>query len=119
MNTPATSPQERITRLVERAVIEAKRRNRGPIYHLLARMTELESESSRYKILQKYKVLSSRTIDEVRGLRRGFEFAVALIMKYRHRTPGITPDEIAVALRRLNTAGIFAKVHSENLPVAA
>jgi hypothetical protein len=117
MNTPATTPQERITRLVQRAIVEAKRRNRGPIYHLLARLHELDSETERYKIAQKNE--RRMTLDHAGGMRAALAFAVALIMKYRHRTAGVTTDEVDVALRRLTKGGVFITIANEDLPAAA
>ena len=133
MNTPATTAAQRITRLIEQAIIEAKRVRRGPLYHMLARMVELDGDTERYKATQRVSLkasssngeerhgnLSQRrmTIDHAIGMRAALGFGIAILMKYRYRTPGVTGDEIDVALKRLKKAGVFTRLYVENLPVA-
>jgi hypothetical protein len=104
-------------RLIARTLTEAKRKKRGPVYHLLARMSELDDEIARYKRVQLKR--DALTYDHASGMRTALVFSVALVMKYRHSTPGLNRDEIDLVLDRLKRAKTFEKVASEPLPVAA
>jgi hypothetical protein len=115
MNMPQTTSQERVERLIARTLLEAKRKNKGPIYHLFARLQELDSETERYKRIQINRDVL--TLDHASGMRAALAFGIGLVMKYRHRTPGIIRDEIDLALRGLIKARAFEKL--EPLSIAA
>ena len=79
----------------------------------MARLWELESE------LDSYKRAMNNTTSYGKGARHGFRFAIQLVMKYRHKLPGLTEDEVEAALIQLRDAKAFISVKKENLPVPA
>lgn len=115
MNVSHMTASERIQMLVDRALFEKDRPSRGPVFHLLARMWELDHDVEAYLAERQ----NNHTTSYGKGARHSLAFAIQLVMKFRHKIPGITEDEIDMALENLKDANAFIGVRKEHLPVAA
>jgi len=96
---------------------EARRTKKGPLFHLIVRYWELEYDFKLYAGVQK---LENITFMYARGAKDNLGYAIAVLMKYRHKTPGCTLDEIGAAVQELNKAKIPEMERNKNhLPVPA
>jgi hypothetical protein len=79
------------------------------------RYWELEHDTSSYN---RYRSQTS-TIHYAKGARDSLGYAIALLMKYKHRCPGVTLGEVGAAIEQLNKSKMFEATRSEHLPVPA
>jgi len=61
----------------------------------------------------------TKTTFYAKGARDALGYAIAVLMKYKHRCPGVTLDEVGAAIQELNKSQMFNGARSEHLPVPA